>query len=200
MIEKTSNHSETSAKPAPDAAGPQAAPIRLWLVDDNQRFRRTLAEILSLSSGIECTRDFPSPDAVLSTLASKPGPDVILLDIEMGSQNGLDAVRPIKSLARDTRVFMLTTFFDSHSRTRALEDGASGFLLKCYPVEEIIQSIRQRGATECAGVRRRTKSTNVARASTAGEVCVNERRAPEAKDKVMFKRWLGALKGFVNLF
>ena len=75
-------------------------PIRLWLVDDNDRLRNTVAELLTRIQGIECARSFSSATALLSALASKAGPDVILLDIQMGNENGLDAVRPIKSLSR----------------------------------------------------------------------------------------------------
>jgi len=71
------------------------------------------------------------------------GPDVILLDVHMGELNGLDAIRPIKSLSRSTQVLMLTTFFDSESQSRALSDGASGFLLKSFPIETILNSIRE---------------------------------------------------------
>src|SRR5258706_4275265 len=74
--------------------------VRVWLVDDNDQLRTLVAEMLGRENGIECARHFSSPDALLSELASKPGPDVILLDVQMGDRNGLDAVRPIKSLTR----------------------------------------------------------------------------------------------------
>ena len=60
----------------------------------------------------------------------------------MGSANGLDAIRPIKALSRSTQVLMLTTFFDSESKRQALVSGASDFLLKHFPIERIIHSIR----------------------------------------------------------
>jgi DNA-binding NarL/FixJ family response regulator len=127
----------------PAASEPETTPIRLWLVDDNERIRNMLAELLAKNDGIECTCSFGSASAALSALASKAGPDVVLLDINMGQENGLDAVRPIRSLSRSTRVLMFTTFFDSQAKSRALEDGASGFLLKHYPLDQILQSIRQ---------------------------------------------------------
>lgn len=120
-----------------------SAPISLWLVDDNRRLRATLTELFDNCEGIRCTGAFASPNEVLSTLASKVGPDVILLDIHMGELNGLDAIRPIKSLSRTTQVLMLTTCFNSEARARALNSGASGFLLKSFPIETILQSIRQ---------------------------------------------------------
>ena len=88
------------------------APIKVWLVDDDDSYRTLLAEFLVTQQGIDCPRHFDSPDAALSALASKTGPDVLLLDIQMRDRNGLDAIRPIKSLARSTRVLMLTTFYD----------------------------------------------------------------------------------------
>src|SRR5690242_15207372 len=115
-IEETSQSSAPltpSAVCAPDAGGTPTPPIRLWLVDDNEELRQMLAELLAANRGIECTHSFGSANAALSALASKAGPDVILLDINMGQENGLDAVRPIRSLSRSTRVFMFTTFFDA---------------------------------------------------------------------------------------
>lgn len=117
--------------------------INLWLVDDNRRLRATLAELFAQCDGIRCTATFHSPNALLSALASKVGPDVILLDMHMGDANGLDVIRPIKSLSRSTQVLMLTTFFDSEAENRALTSGASGFLLKSFPMERILHSIRQ---------------------------------------------------------
>ncbi len=80
---------DTSAKPAPDAGETTSAPIRLWLVDDNVSLRNTVAELLARERAVECTRSFSSATALLSALASKIGPDVILLDIQMGDENGL---------------------------------------------------------------------------------------------------------------
>jgi len=142
MLNNVISPSNEATEPVGNAAT-SAAPINLWLVDDNHRMRATLAEILGRCDGINCTAAFASPNHVLSALASKVGPDVILLDVHMGELNGLDAIRPIKSLSRSTQVLMLTTFFDNDSRNRALSDGASGFLLKSFPIETIVDSIRE---------------------------------------------------------
>ena len=116
--------------------------VKVWLVDDDARLRTLVGELLDREGGIECTRQFSGPDELLSTLASKPGPDVILLDVQMGERNGLDAVRPIKSLTPATRVLMFTTCFDSGRRDRALSEGASDYLLKSYPMKEVAARIR----------------------------------------------------------
>jgi DNA-binding NarL/FixJ family response regulator len=88
-----------------------ATKLKVWLVDDNDRLRTLISELLGLEADIECARQFSSPDQLLSTLASRPGPDVILLDVQMGDRNGLDVVRPIKSLTPTTRVLMFTSCF-----------------------------------------------------------------------------------------
>jgi DNA-binding NarL/FixJ family response regulator len=119
-----------------------APAVRVWLVDDNDQLRILVAEMLSTFGGIECARHFSSPDALLSALASKPGPDVILLDVQMGDRNGLDAVRPIKSLTRSTRVLMFTTCYNRDWRERALGGGASDYLLKTDTMERVAARIR----------------------------------------------------------
>jgi DNA-binding NarL/FixJ family response regulator len=118
-------------------------PVRVWLVDDNNEFRSLFAELLAHETGFDCSRDFPSSEAVLDALAWETPPDVILLDVQMRGECGLDAIRPIKSLTASTRVLMLTTCFDSIYRQRALREGATDYLLKSYSVEEIAHRIRQ---------------------------------------------------------
>ncbi len=127
---------------AAEAAEAFKSNVKVWLVDDNDTIRTLVAELLGHQGGIECVRHFSSPDALLSALASKPGPDVILLDVQMGDRNGLDAVRPIKSLTRSTRVLMFTTCFNPDWRERALGDGASDYLLKSDPLERVAERIR----------------------------------------------------------
>lgn len=124
-------------------ASPAATPINLWVVDDNRRIRDTMMELFERCQGIHCTASFHSPNAVLSALASKVGPDVILLDMNLGEHNGIDAIRPIKSLSPATQVLMFTTFFDAECKSRAITSGASDFLLKSFPLEKIITSIRE---------------------------------------------------------
>jgi DNA-binding NarL/FixJ family response regulator len=118
-------------------------PIRIWLVDDNEGLRALLASVLGDEDGFECERQFGSPAAVLNALSQETPPDIILLDIQMGKDNGLDAISPIKALAKSTHVLMLTTFAGPESRERAFREGASDFMLKTWPVAEIAMHIRQ---------------------------------------------------------
>jgi DNA-binding NarL/FixJ family response regulator len=171
-----------------------APKVKVWLVDDNDEIRTLLAELLSLQGGIECARHFSSPDALLSELASKPGPDVILLDVQMGDRNGLDAVRPIKSLTRSTRVLMFTTCDNLAWRERALQDGASGYLLKSAPVENVAERIRRAAADPASGnfVRRRARRPD-ARASAEPSTGSVAEKSPR-----LLNRTLKMLRFFSN--
>lgn len=134
--------------------------VKVWLVDDNDEIRRLVADLLSLQGGIECARHFSSPDALLSELASKPGPDVILLDVQMGDRNGLDAVRPIKSLTRSTRVMMFTTSNNRDWRERAFSEGASDYLLKSSPLKNLAARIRCPAGDPVPGAYARRRARN----------------------------------------
>jgi DNA-binding NarL/FixJ family response regulator len=131
-------HSEPRTR-TPDSGNP----MRVWLVDDNHEFRGLLALLLADEGGFDCSREFPSAKAMLDALACETPPEVILLDIQMREECGLDAIRPIRSLAASTHVLMLTTCYDSIYRKRALRDGATDYLLKSYSVEQIAHHIQK---------------------------------------------------------
>jgi len=163
MEEKPNMNESPTAVPITATFEPEAAPapIKVWLVDDDDGYRTLLADLLVNQQGIDIPRQFKSPDAALSALASKTGPDVLLLDIHMRDRNGLDAIRPIKSLARSTRVLMLTTFYDSLNHSRALEEGASGFLLKTAEIHHLVEDIRKPDAPGLGRPRRRRSRPSV---------------------------------------
>jgi len=145
-----------TSTPSPGSAGP----VHVWLVDDHAGLRALIAESLERQGGIVCTRQFHSPNALLSALASRIGPDVILLDVQMGEANGIDAIPAIKSLSRDTRVLMLTTFYDGDWHRQAMDSGASGFLLKSYSLEQIAESICRHEPGVTGHARRRRPAVN----------------------------------------
>jgi DNA-binding NarL/FixJ family response regulator len=149
------------------ASGGEPA-MQVWLVDDNSMLRGLIAETLEREGGIRCSRQFDSPNGLLSTLASRTGPDVILLDVQMGELNGLDALPAIKSLARDTRVFMLTTFFNPAWHKQAMESGASGYHLKGESLERLLHSIQDRSSTGTP-VRRRRPRCRATQSEPAGK-------------------------------
>jgi DNA-binding NarL/FixJ family response regulator len=133
---------DASLAPRASASARGLAAPTVWLIDDDDELRNLLGELLN-SQGLACNNEFDSPEAALRALTTETAPDVVLLDVNMGDANGLEAIEPIKARAPSTHVLMLTTFYDSLSEAKAFEAGASGFLLKSYEPEQIVQAIRQ---------------------------------------------------------
>ena len=175
--------------------GPAPTPVpsvQVWLVDDNDELRKLIAEVLGQQDGIDCVRHFSSPDALLSALASKPGPDVILLDVQMGERSGLDAVRPIKSLTRATRVLMFTTCYNPEWQQRALGEGASDYLLKSERMENVAARIRSLAREPAANNYPRWRTNHPVK-----KAVVNHLGGAEESPR-MLSRTLDALRGWWN--
>jgi len=117
--------------------------ITVWLVEDNDSFRNTVARILNQVPILECARRFSNAEEVLDALADGAVADVILLDVELPGMNGIAAVKRIKSISPSTRIIMLSAF-DSHDKIfKAICAGASGYLLKTSSAEKIVESIQE---------------------------------------------------------
>jgi DNA-binding NarL/FixJ family response regulator len=115
--------------------------ITTFIADDQAMVRQGFGALLSAQPDISVVGDAANGrDAVrlVQTLA----PDVVLMDVRMPELNGLDAAREI--LARDTgtKVLMLTTFDIDDYVYAALRAGASGFLLKDAPADELVRAVR----------------------------------------------------------
>ena len=120
----------------------EESPVRIWLVDNEPELRELFASYLGNQRGLLCTRQFSSARGALQALAYEGGPDVLLLDVHLNGECGLDSIRPIKAMSPSTHVLMLTTFSDNQSATKAFKEGASGFLLKSYEPQQIAKLVR----------------------------------------------------------
>ena len=118
-------------------------PVSVWLIEDNHTFRNTVARALARVEGVECSQHFANAEDALDALLGGGVPDVVLLDVELPGQNGIEAVRKIKSISPATRVVMLTVFDDHEKVFKAICAGASGYLLKTSPVDRIVESIHE---------------------------------------------------------
>jgi len=132
-----------NAETLPPEGSPAGPMITVWLVEDNDTFRNTVARTLTQVPLLDCSHRFASAEEALSVLEDGVVADVILLDVELPGLNGIEAIRRIKSISPSTRIIMLTVF-DSHDKIfRAICAGASGYLLKTSPAEKIVSSIRE---------------------------------------------------------
>ncbi len=117
-------------------------PIRVLLAEDQAMIREALAALLSFEDDIEVVAQVGRGDEVTSAaLASKP--DVALLDIEMPGMDGLTAAAALSQASPGTKIVILTTFGRPGYLRRAMEAGASGFVVKDSPADRLARTIRQ---------------------------------------------------------
>jgi two-component system response regulator DesR len=116
--------------------------IRVLLAEDQGMMRGALALLLDLEDDLVIVATVAAGDEVVPA-ALETRPDVALLDIEMPGISGLDAAAELRERLPGCRVLMLTTFGRPGYLRRAMEAGASGFLVKDGPVEELASAIRR---------------------------------------------------------
>ncbi|MFW5418280.1 response regulator transcription factor [Nocardiopsis sp. CNT-189] len=114
--------------------------IRVVLADDEPLIRVGVRTILDTDPAIEVTGEAGTGPELVE-LAARTRPDVALLDIRMPGGGGLGAVAHVRRASPGTAVAMLTTFGKDDYITRALAEGASGFLLKAGDPRELIAGV-----------------------------------------------------------
>jgi len=115
--------------------------IRVLLVDDQEMIRMGFRMVLGTAEGIEVVGEASDGDEVLDVLAEHPA-DVVLMDVRMPRIDGIKATRRVMALEDPPHVLVLTTFDLDEYAYEALRAGASGFLLKDAPLEEVAAAIR----------------------------------------------------------
>jgi DNA-binding NarL/FixJ family response regulator len=115
-------------------------PVRLLLCDDHAVVRAGLRALLSSADGIEVVGEAGSGEEALA-LAARIRPDVVLMDLQLG--DGMDGVTATRKLTAGDgpRVLVLTMFDTDADITRAVEAGATGYLLKAERPEELFTAI-----------------------------------------------------------
>ena len=115
--------------------------IRVLLADDQELVRSGFRLILELAEGIEVAGEAANGrEAVL--LAKELQPDVVLMDVRMPELDGIEATRRLRQAGVEARVLVLTTFDLDEYVYAALRAGASGFLLKDAPREQLVTAVR----------------------------------------------------------
>ncbi|MGH3088978.1 MAG: response regulator transcription factor [Rubrobacteraceae bacterium] len=116
--------------------------IRVLIAEDQAMVRGALSALLSLEDDIEIVAEASRGDEVVPA-AMDSLPDAALLDIEMPGGDGLSAAKELRGKLPSCRVIILTTFGRSGYLKRAMENGASGFLLKDAPASELADAVRR---------------------------------------------------------
>jgi two-component system response regulator DesR len=116
--------------------------IRVLIAEDQAMVRGALASLLALEEDIEVVAEVERGDRVLDAVRARHV-DVALLDLEMPGLDGISAAAEIARVQPQTRALILTTFGRPGYLRRAIESGASGFLLKDAPAEQLADAIRE---------------------------------------------------------
>ncbi len=117
--------------------------IRLLLLDDHVLFREGLSRLLSEEADFLVTAQTSSPGEALQALADGASPDLILLDFDLGEQNGFAFLQVARAQGFAGRVLMVTAGMSPGDTVRAIEGGASGLFLKHAPPADLIDAIRK---------------------------------------------------------
>ena len=126
---------------APPEASLQAEPIRAMIVDDHALFRRGLEMVLDSEPDIELVGQ-ASDGAEAVEKAAESLPDVVLMDIRMPRSSGIEACRAMKEAAPSAKIVILTISDEEEDLFEAIRAGASGYLLKDIPLDEVADAVR----------------------------------------------------------
>lgn len=116
--------------------------IRVMIVDDHPIVRQGVRSVLANHSDLQVVGEADSA-ATLFAIVDSLKPDVILLDIRMPGQSGIEVTQRLKRDYPNIRVIILTTYDDDEYLFGALRAGAEGYMLKSASQESLADSIRQ---------------------------------------------------------
>ena len=114
--------------------------IRVLIVDDHEIVRKGLCYMLSEEEDFEVVGQTGSGNLAV-TLAMQLQPDIVLLDIFLGTYNGLDIARQLQRGCPNTRIVILTGHTEEGHLFRAMRIGVHGYLQKALPISELLNAL-----------------------------------------------------------
>ena len=120
----------------------EGAGIRLLIADDQALVRGALGALLDLEPDLTVI-GMASDGAEALRLAEELRPDVCLMDIQMPGMDGVEATRRVREASPTTRILIVTTFARPGYLRSALDAGASGFIVKDTPAEQLAEAVRR---------------------------------------------------------
>jgi two-component system nitrogen regulation response regulator GlnG len=125
-----------------------AQPLRVWLVDDDTSIRWVLER--ALKNGGMLPKAFDAAEPALAALRNDT-PDVLITDIRMSGQSGLDLLRRVHDAHPELPVIVMTAYSDLGSAVSAYESGAFEYLAKPFDIDQAVDLVKR--AAAAAGVR-----------------------------------------------
>ena len=123
------------------ASGESGEKLRVMVVDDHALFRRGLEMVLSQEPDIELVGEASDGQEAIDR-AQEVMPDIVLMDVRMPKRSGIEATAQIKEILPHVKILMLTISDEEGDLYDAIKAGASGYLLKEIPIEEVADAIR----------------------------------------------------------
>jgi DNA-binding NarL/FixJ family response regulator len=116
--------------------------VRVVVVDDHPIFRRGLVDALSGAPGIAVSGEAATIKAAMATVAEHE-PDLAVVDLSLGDENGLDLVTALAARHPKVRVLVLSGYDERVHADRALKAGALGYIMKDRTVDELLKAVRR---------------------------------------------------------
>jgi DNA-binding NarL/FixJ family response regulator len=114
--------------------------VAVSIVEDDPQTRKIIAGWIGRATGFQLAGEWGDAESALKLLPEKK-PDVVLMDINLPGMNGVEAVRRLKPVLPATQFVMLTVYEDADHIYNALSAGATGYLLKQTPREELLSAL-----------------------------------------------------------
>jgi DNA-binding NarL/FixJ family response regulator len=114
--------------------------VAVSIVEDDAQARKILASWITRASGFRLAGEYADAETALKLLADKK-PEVVLMDINLPGMSGVEAVKQLKVALPETQFVMLTVYEDADHIYDALAAGATGYLLKQTPREELLKAL-----------------------------------------------------------
>ena len=116
-------------------------PLHVLLIEDHDDYRTSLTTLLNTSGRFRCVACGDAEEGLEAIANEKP--DVVLMDINLPGMSGIQCTRAIKERWPDVQVMMCTVYEDDDKIFDALKAGASGYVIKRAPIEELFDAIDQ---------------------------------------------------------
>jgi DNA-binding NarL/FixJ family response regulator len=117
--------------------------LGIWVIEDDPVFRRGLVELLGTTPGMAVERSFEACEEALEAVEAGGAPRIVLVDLGLPGMGGIEGIRRMKTLSPGTEFIVLTIHEEHQNVFGAICAGATGYLLKSLPPEEIVAKVRE---------------------------------------------------------
>jgi DNA-binding NarL/FixJ family response regulator len=118
-----------------------AGKLRVLIIDDHLLFADLLAMALASEDDFDCVGTAATVSAALDCVA-RVAPDIVIMDVRLGHENGFDAVRQVRALGKGAVIVVLSTHYDPNRVVSAAQAGANAFVPKTGSLTELLSVVR----------------------------------------------------------